>query len=233
MSYAEARAPGEKVDIREESLYDYIQSNDMGSRSDRREQTSTAHISSGGRLTGALANNQNARFAHDALVADCARFLGSDIINDTVTQFAENILTIIESPTELDSTEVKRRIEQILPTSHEYKVHRGMALSDKDCTRLCSLADRVINNAPYTNLNIVDENNPQDDDDGEREFTDRLRRASHGSVGDVQYIRHTNTAQPLDLPKQLPSFVEPNEDVDTKQEYDVDITPFDSEEDDD
>lgn len=203
----------------------------MGSRSDRREQPSTAHITSGGRLTGALANNQNARFAHDALVAECARFLASPVINDTVTQFAENILTIIESPTELDSTEVKRRIEQILPISHDYKVHRGMTLSDKDCTRLCSLADRVINNAPYTNLNIVDENEGEIDD-GEREFTDRLRRASHGSLGDVQYIRRSDAVQPLDLPKQLPSFVEPNQDIETKQDYDFDITPMDSEEDD-
>jgi hypothetical protein len=198
----------------------------MGSHSDRREnQASTAHITSGGRLSAALTNNQNARFAYDELVSECARFLASPIINDTVTHFAENILTLIESPTELDPTEVKRRIEQILPTRHEYKVHRGMTLSDKDCTRLCSLADRVINNAPYTNLNIVDEN-----DDGEREFTDRLRRGSMHS-SDVQYIRQNNDTVQQQLPKQLPNFVESNFEVEANQEYDLDVTPFDSEDD--
>lgn len=196
----------------------------MNSRSDRHERTSTAHIASGAKLSSALANNQNARFAYDELVAECARFLASSIVNDTVNQFAENILALIESPTELDSTEVKRRIEQVLPTSHEYRVHRGMTMSDKDCTRLCSMADRVINNVPYTNLNIVDES-----DESEREFTDRLRRASHSS-SDVQYIRHTDSVH-QQLPEQLPNFIEPNFEVKTKQEYDLDVTPFDSEED--
>ncbi|KAI9268444.1 hypothetical protein EDC94DRAFT_498851, partial [Helicostylum pulchrum] len=103
----EIRAPGEKVDIRKESLYDYIQPNDMGSRvipqtidntgthSPRRpNQPSTAHITSDGRLSTALLNNRNAKFAYDELVLACAAFLGSPIINDTVTHFAENILTI-------------------------------------------------------------------------------------------------------------------------------------------
>jgi hypothetical protein len=125
-------------------------------------EPSTAHITSDGRLSKAILNNRNAKFAYDELVLACAAFLGSPVINDTVTHFAENILTILEPPITLDSTEVKRRIEQVLPVSQEYKHHRGMPLSDKDCTRLCSLADRVINNAPFTNLNSVDDDDEQD-----------------------------------------------------------------------
>jgi hypothetical protein len=195
----------------------------------RVNQPSTAHIASGGRLSTALLNNQNARFAYDELVSECADFLSSPIINDTVTQFAENILTLIESPTTLDTVEVKRRIEQLLPLSHEYKHHRGVTISDEDCSRLCSLADRVINNAPYTNLNIVDEN-----EDGEDGFVNNMRRGSaHNNKNDVQYIRQTlpNPNQKQQLPKDLPSFVESNSEVDGEAgiEYDMDVTPYDSE----
>jgi hypothetical protein len=204
---------------------------DTISRPERRmNQPSTAHIASGGRLSTALVNNQNARFAYDELVSECADFLSSPVINDTVTQFAENILTLIESPTALDTPEVKRRIEQLLPVSHEYKHHRGMTISDRHCTRLCSLADRVINNAPYTNLNIVDEN---EDDGGETEFINRLRRSSGTGTSnhDVQYIRQApNVLEQQELPKQLPSFVESNLDMEGEKEieYDMDVTPYDS-----
>lgn len=195
----------------------------------RLNQPSTAHIASGGRLSTALLNNQNARFAYDELVSECADFLSSPIINDAVTQFAENILTLIESPTTLDTAEVKRRIEQSLPTSHEYKYHRGSSISDKDCSSLCSLADRVVNNAPYTNLNIVDENE-EDDDAG---ITNNRRNSNAQSIkNDVQYIRQTsNNVHKQQLPKGLPSFVEKNFEVDGEGgiEYDFDVTPYDSE----
>lgn len=183
-------------------------------------QPSTAHITSDGRLSTALSNNRNAKFAYDELVLACAAFLGSPIINDTVTHFAENIITILEPPTALDSSEVKRRIEQVLPVAREYKHHRGMPLSDKDCTRLCSLADRVINNAPYTNLNIVDE------EEDKVQVLNNLRRASGG---DVQYINNHKLVQLQQLPKQLPSFVEPNFEIEGDGEYDLDVTPYDSE----
>lgn len=197
------------------------------SGSDRRmNQPSTAHMESGGRLSAALLNNPNARFAYDELVAVCADFLGSAIIDATVTQFAENVLTLIESPTTLDSPEVKRRIEQILPTGPIYKHRRGMTITDRDCSRLCSLADRVINNAPYTNLNIVDDN---EEDAG---LISRRKSSLHNSNGnDVEYIRQTQQQQPLELPKQLPSFVEPNFDIDKDVQYDMDVTPYDSDND--
>lgn len=204
----------------------------MGSRANnnnngrRSSQPSTAHMESGGRLSTALLNNENARFAYDTLVSTCADFLGSPIIDTIVTQFAENILTLIESPTTLDSPEVKRRIEQILPTSHEYKYHRGMSISDNDCSRLCSLADRVANNAPYTNLNIVDDNEIDS-------IRDQRRASSHSGYGnDVHYIRsNTNITDEL-LPKQLPSFIESNFDMDREVQYDLDVTPYDSDNDD-
>lgn len=197
--------------------------------SDRRmNQPSTAHMESGGRLSAALLNNSNARFAYDELVAVCADFLGSAVIDTTVTQFAENVLTLIESPTTLDSPEVKRRIEQILPVGPIYKHRRGMTITDRDCSRLCSLADRVINNAPYTNLNIVDEN--------EEDLSTISRRKSslHSNGNDVEYIRQIHQQQQhqqLELPEQLPSFVEPNFDIDRDLQYDMDVTPYDSEND--
>ncbi|GAA5799467.1 hypothetical protein HPULCUR_004883 [Helicostylum pulchrum] len=200
-----------------------------GTHSPRRpNQPSTAHITSDGRLSTALLNNRNAKFAYDELVLACAAFLGSPIINDTVTHFAENILTILEPPTALDSAEVKRRIEQVLPVARECKHHRGMSLSDKDCTRLCSLADRVINNAPYTNLNIVDE---EEADKFELSSNNLRRTSGGGSGGDVQYINNHKPVQLQQLlPKQLPSFVEPNFEIEGGDgEYDLDVTPYDSE----
>lgn len=190
-------------------------------------QPSTAHIASDNALSKSYSNNPNAKFAYDELVLACASFLGSPIIDSTVTHLAENIVAILELPNALDSTEVKRRIEQILPASREYKHHRGMPISDKDCTRLCSLADRVINNAPYTNLNIVDDDV---DDIDETEYVNQLRRASTQS--DVQYVSKSKPVQREELPKQLPSFVERNSDLEDKEEYDKDITPYDSDPDD-
>lgn len=212
--------------------HSHTHNNETLSGSDRRmnQQPSTAHMESGGRLSAALLNNPNASFAYDELVAVCADFLGSAVIDATVTQFAENVLTLIESPTTLDTPEVKRRIEQILPTAPIYKHRRGMTtITDRDCSRLCSLADRVINNAPYTNLNIVDEN---EEDAG---FISRRKSGSlHDSNGnDVEYIRQAQQQQqqPLELPKQLPSFVEPNFDIDKDVQYDMDVTPYDSDND--
>ena len=175
-------------------------------------------MDSDSRLSAALINNEHARFAYDELVSVCAQFLGSPIIDNTITRFAENLLSLIESPTALDSEEIKQRIEQMLPVNPEYTHHRGISITDKDCSRLCSLADRVINNTPYTNLNIVDDETYSDN-------------AVNHTTNDVHYVRQENPIQPHHLPQQLPSFVERNMDIEKEEQYDADVTPYDSEND--
>ncbi|KAI8080827.1 uncharacterized protein B0P05DRAFT_539770 [Gilbertella persicaria] len=219
-------APGEKVDIHDESTYNYIPYNDIKDSSpntssdsspfERKRRVSTAHI-----MPNDFPDNQVEEFAYDELVSKCASFLGSPIVNEIVTQFASNVLTIIGSPNVLESKEVKRRLEQVLPTSHEYKYHRGMEIPDNDCVSLCSLADRAINvpvGSP-TNVDIVD------DDNDEEEVEEQ-------NLHDVYYVRqlNKNTQEHDRLPRQLPSFVEVNEDLDKAIiEYDLDVTPYDSE----
>jgi hypothetical protein len=189
--------------------------------SSRPRRVSTAHITSGNIV-------RDQAFAFDGFVSECADFLGSDVVNDAVTHFAENVLAVIGSPTALDSAEVKRRLEQLLPSSHTFRHHRGMTISDEDCIRLCSLADCVVN-SPETgsNLNIVD------DSEGSRFETG----SSNGNGGgDVHYIRQQHQSvhrQQAELPTQLPNFVEANSELDRDSiEYDMDVTPYDSDADD-
>jgi hypothetical protein len=187
--------------------------------SSRTRRVSTAHITPGNLVYGQ-------EFAYDAFVSACADFLGSAVVNDAVTHFAENVLAVIGSPTTLDSIEVKRRLEQLLPSSHTFRHHRGMKISDDDCIRLCSLADGVVNSLETgSNLNIVDDSESQMSQNS-------VSNSSNG--GDVHYIRQ----QPLinhqaKLPTQLPNFVEANADLDRDNiEYDMDVTPYDSDADD-
>ncbi|GAN04677.1 pkinase-domain-containing protein [Mucor ambiguus] len=187
-----------------------------------KRRVSTAHIESNGIL-----HSTQAKFAYDELVSACADFLGStSAVENEVIHFAESVLAVIGSPTTLDTAEVKRRLEQVLPVSHAFRHHRGMTISDTDCTILCSLADRVINMplGQENNVDIVD----SDDTQEEQQTHDR---------SDVYYIRHDEAAAKFQerLPKQLPSFVEANAEIGERDavEYDMDVTPYDSEVDDD
>lgn len=177
-----------------------------------KRRVSTAHIQPGFDINGTL--------AYDQFVSTCSDFLGSPTINETVTQFAENILAILSSPVTLEASEVKRRIEQILPTDKNLKHHRGTKMTDKDCTLLCSLADRIVNIIPFQqpNLNIVDHQEQQDEKD------------SYNS-GSVHYIRHRDENRDIPFPQQLPNFVEPNTELGENNNvaYDFDVTPYDSE----
>lgn len=192
--------------------------------SSRPRRISTAHITPEN-----IVHSQ--AFAYDEFVSECADFLGSAVVNDAVTHFAENVLAVIGSPTTLDSAEVKRRLEQLLPSSHTFRHHRGMTISDKDCILLCSLADRVVN-APETgsNLNIVD--------DSEGRFETGAFSNDNNNSGDVHYIRQQQQPSSfghskIKLPTHLPSFVEANPELDRDNiEYDVDVTPYDSDVDD-
>ncbi|CAO0793649.1 unnamed protein product [Mucor circinelloides] len=216
-------APGEKpqdyysTEIQETEFPD--RNEPPATRGKRR--VSTAHIESSGIL-----QSTQAKFAYDELVSACADFLGNaSVVDNNVIHFAESILAVVGSPTTLDTAEVKRRLEQVLPVSHEFRHHRGMAISDKDCTVLCSLADRVIN-LPFgqeSNVNIVDNDDAQEEE-------------QRPDSSDVYYIRHdeaTKFEEPL--PKQLPNFVEVNSEIGERDniEYDMDVTPYDSEVDDD
>lgn len=183
---------------------------------------STAHIESNGIL-----QSTRAKFAYDELASACADFLGSaSAVDHDVVHFAESIMAVVGSPTALDTAEVKRRLEQVLPVSHAFRHHRGMTISDKDCTVLCSLADRVINMplGQESNVQIVDNDDTQ-------------QVPQRHDSSDVYYIRHDPAAAKGNesLPKQLPSFVEANAEIGERDtvEYDVDVTPYDSEVDDD
>ncbi|CEP16432.1 hypothetical protein, partial [Parasitella parasitica] len=217
-------APGEKTDVHyytDDTKTSSTESSNSKEPSTtvKKNRISTAHIKSSGIL-----KNAQAKFAYDKLVTACADFLGT--LDDAVIHFAESILAVVGSPMTLDSVEVKRRLEQVLPASHEYRHHRGMAIPDKDCTVLCSLADRVIN-LPIgqdSNITIVDNENEQ------LQQQHQQHDNSH-----VQYIRHDVNKFEQPLPKQLPSFVEANSDIGENDniEYDKDVTPYDSETDDD
>ncbi|KAI7907866.1 uncharacterized protein BX663DRAFT_482130 [Cokeromyces recurvatus] len=238
MNYIDIKAPGEKIDIQNE-LFCHLPDGNVSSShlsslntTQRKRRVSTAHVSHSPPIN---TNNPDARFAFDELVSVCSRFLGSEVINETVKQFAENIVTLIGSPMTLDSTEVKRRLEQLLPTSHEFRYHRGMSLSDRDCTILCSLADRVVYCPNNTgNLNIVDD----DDDNLVTENEPVERDINTRMSNNVHYIRSPvkNTGanwikqQVVPLPRQLPNFIEPNKELGEGEqlEYDYDITPYDS-----
>ncbi|KAI8639647.1 hypothetical protein BD408DRAFT_421074 [Parasitella parasitica] len=224
MSY-DIIAPGEKTlnynDTSEISSSIEL-SNSEPSATARNRRISTAHIES-----SSILQNTQAKFAYDELVSACADYLGASIILDAIVMhFAESILAVVGSPMTLDSAEVKRRLEQVLPASHEYRHHRGMTISDEDCTVLCSLADRVINMPieQESNVNIVDSEDEQSQQ--------QRQRFEHS---DIQYIRHDATKFEQPLPKHLPNFVDANPDIGEKDniEYDKDITPYDSETDDD
>ena len=205
-----------------------LPSNDDSSRAGKR-RVSTVHIESNGIL-----QNAQAKFAYDKLVSACADFLGTTtVVDSNVIHFAESILAVVGSPMTLDSAEVKRRLEQVLPVSHDFRYHRGMTISDKDCTVLCSLADRVINLpvGQESNLNIVD----NDDNIQQKQQQYQQQQQNRFENGDVHYIRHDMTKFEEPLPKQLPSFVEANSEIGETDnvEYDLDVTPYDSEIDDD
>ncbi|KAI8979340.1 hypothetical protein BDF20DRAFT_868986 [Mycotypha africana] len=189
----------------------------------RRRRVSTAHIRASNAFSTAQAN-----FDYDLLVSDCANFLNTSIVNDAAKRLADNILAIMGSPTAMDADEVKRRIEQMLPTDKTLKYHRGMSLSDQDCMHLCNLAGRILGSpASTTNVTIVDES---DSDSDKHKDTYYSRVAD-----DVEYIRHNNKeGREFTLPKQLPSFIEANNRIEGKDttQYDMDVTPYDSEEDD-
>ncbi|KAK4521624.1 uncharacterized protein ATC70_004154 [Mucor velutinosus] len=218
-------APGEKPqDYYDTEVLDTPMPDDRDDEpaTNGKRRVSTAHIE----FDGILQSTQ-AKFAYDELVSACADFLGNaSAVDNDVIRFAESILAVVGSPTTLDTAEVKRRLEQVLPTSHAFRHHRGMTLSDEDCTVLCSLADRVINTplGQESNVDIVD------NDEIEQE------QQRHDS-SDVYYIRHDEAPAKFQesLPKQLPSFVEANAEIGERDtiEYDMDVTPYDSEVDDD
>ncbi|KAI8980365.1 hypothetical protein BDB01DRAFT_797633 [Pilobolus umbonatus] len=229
MNTEDIKAPGEKVDIRETSLYDYIHTDESHLDHERKikfKEIPTAHIQSEYHKHHSIVNTElvhnhpNAHFAYDELVLACVEYLGCTAINETAKKFADGIVTLIGLPNALDPAELKRRMEQLLPVNDEihYKHSRGMLMSNKDCAHLCSLADRVINfdGIVPSNLNIIDYDN------------DLPRRKSSG--GEVHYVRRqSGQSQPPQLPNQLPNFVEKDElDAMEKEEYDKDITPFDS-----
>ncbi|KAL9543472.1 hypothetical protein MBANPS3_008103 [Mucor bainieri] len=221
-------APGEKsqdyydAEMHTTRLPDDSRDDGEPAATGKKRRVSTAHIESSGIL-----QSTRAKFAYDELVSACADFLGSaSAVDNDVIHFAESILAVVGSPTTLDTAEVKRRLEQVLPVSHAFRQHRGMTMSDKDCTVLCSLADRVINMplGQESNVAILD----NDDVPEEQPRYD---------TSDVHYIRHDDAAARSQepLPKQLPSFVEANAEIGESDtvEYDVDVTPYDSEADDD
>ncbi|KAG1150878.1 hypothetical protein G6F37_008035 [Rhizopus arrhizus] len=245
----EIKAPGEKFDIESHSLTDYIDPSQMGSRilSDEnkmkgikdpeRRDISTAHVDS------SLVNNtSHAGFAYDAFVSFCARLLLCDPMMDhAVLLFASNVLTLVENNS-LDTAELKRRVEQLLPTASpsqdgwtKYKYGRGAKLAVSDFEQLHSLAERVAQcnegrDGRQQSLRIVDD----DVSDTKEEQASKRRRSS--VKGDVQYIHHLSLPTPTQPKKYTtyPSFIEHNQEgIPSHLEYDKDITPFDSEEDED
>jgi hypothetical protein len=181
----------------------------------RRSSISTAHISSNTGL-----KDERAKLAFDQLVSECADFLGSPV--DTIVRnFAESIVRLVSNPTAIDPTEMKRRIEQILPAKGaHYARCRGIdTITDQECGRLCSLADRVVNFADDREfLHIVDEERNED-----------IQQNNVG--GEVEYIRSTPTVSMQQIPRQIPSFLEQGDEdrFSSKVEYDLDVTPYDSE----
>ncbi|KAI8363864.1 hypothetical protein EDC96DRAFT_512043 [Choanephora cucurbitarum] len=212
MFATEITAPGEKVDIDYESLAHYLNSTvpSTSPSTHKKRRVSTAHI-----IPFESPNGMES-FAFDELASECAQFLGSPTIDESVLHFASSIVTIIGSPTVTDSEEVKRRIEQVLPTQHGYKHRRGMKISEEDCIKLCSLADRAIH-LPVgkpTNVEIVDD----DIGDGNDNVTDK----NYG-MNDVQYIRHT------DYNRKKQQIYKTNTKLETgTTEYDFDVTPYGS-----
>ncbi|KAI9474080.1 MAG: hypothetical protein EXX96DRAFT_610917 [Benjaminiella poitrasii] len=219
MNYTDFKAPGKKVDMQDQYLPPDspppnrdLSPNTTGNSS-RQRRVSTAHIAW-------TFNNDNsnphAQFAFDELVSACCGFLGCETVNETARQFAENIVTLIGSPTALDKAETKRRLEQLLPDSPHRDIH------DQDCIRLCSLADRVLYPPPthISHLHIVDDD------------ADDTAVSPHPDSTHVHYLRPSSTLcaeqHTMGLPRQLPSFVERNVELGEgdENEYDQDITPY-------
>lgn len=175
----------------------------------KKRRVSTAHIQTTYDINGTL--------AYDQFVSTCSEFLGSSSINTTVTQFADNILAILSSPITLEESEVKRRIEQILPTDRTYKHYRGTKVTDKDCTLLCSLADRIVNLPPAP--------------DHQQEHNYPPKSTTTTENVSVHYIRHEPRYVGEQIPKHFPNFVEPNTELgeNISVTYDMDVTPYDSE----
>ncbi|KAI8367253.1 hypothetical protein BD560DRAFT_399701, partial [Blakeslea trispora] len=212
MFATEITAPGEKVDIDCEPLVRHLNSTvqNIPPSTHRKRRVSTAHIMPSDYNTGIES------FAFDELASICAQFLGSPTVNEDVLHFASNIVTIIGSPTALESEEVKRRIEQVLPTQHQFNYRRGMKISDEDCTMLCSLADRAINRplGKPNSVEIVDDDIVYSNED--------VRKNDYG-MNDVQYIRHTDHIRQKSSPYRVNVGFK-TEDI----EYDCDVTPYGS-----
>ncbi|KAI8884456.1 hypothetical protein K501DRAFT_332642 [Backusella circina FSU 941] len=209
----EIRAPGEKWTDYTSS---YIQPSSSAPHTvqPRRSSISTAHIASSD--TGL--KDERAKLAFDQLVSECADFLGSQV--DTVVKnFAEGIVRLVSNPTAIDPLEMKRRIEQILPAKGaHYTRCRGIdTITSKECGRLCSLADQVVNFADDKELlYIVDE--------------EKNEEIKQNNMGEVEYIRSTPTASVQQIPRQIPSFLEQSDEdrLSNQVEYDLDVTPYDS-----
>ncbi|KAF7731895.1 hypothetical protein EC973_007726 [Apophysomyces ossiformis] len=246
MDLSDVHAPGEKIDTEALSLADRLASQrkehevPWRPRAKREGNVQTAHVTPEFSKGDSL--SPNALIPYDHFVSYATSFLGP-LPLETIVNFVDSVILIVQTTVGLDDAEIKRRIEQVLPP-YDTKAYkwRGIQLTEDETCTLRSLASKVLaadvdgnaENAEKKRLRIVD-----DEPEEEENHMENVRSAGGG---DVQYLRpipsghfREEPATELELPVRLPSFVQlpegdPGEMV---VEYDGDFTPVDSGSDDD